>query len=275
MLALIKDKIDGIRAGRIISQSRHCVVDGHMSPGVFEYWQRTAHLEFPGIPTDKVFFATAFNGLLDFFACVKRSKGPCGLPSAAADSVWHAWAARAPGNLDTFCIRYFGRTIPHIEEADMKPQMEGALVNCMVQARLLEGRDPVTPSVPALFGLDKKLRMPRGYSYELKNGAVALQRLNSEGIPHGWQRYQLGLEGVQLLSAGLISHEIYERHERMQQQNSGGSCGGGGTSSSSSSSGDCVDTSCEGGADGASSDGGGDSGGGCGGGGCGGGGCGS
>ena len=261
MLALIKDKIDGIRAGRIISQSRHCVVDGHMAPGVFDYWQSTAHLEFPGIPTDKVFFSAAFNGLLEFFACVQRSKGPCGLPSAAADSVWHAWAAHAPDNLDTFCLRYFGRTIAHIEEADMKPQMEGALDNCMVQARLLEGRDPIIPSVPALFGLDKKLRMPRGYSYALKNGAVALQRLNSEGIPHGGQRYQAGLEGLQLLSAGLISHEIYERHEKMQQ-NSGGSCGGGSSSSSASS--DCVDTACEAGADGAGSDGGGD--GGCGGG---------
>lgn len=268
MLEAVKGQIDSFRAGRILRRSRHAMAVVNVPPGLYDYWKRTAHLEFTGIPKDRVFFASALEGLLDFFACVRDSGKQCGLPSAAADSVWHAWAARAPGNLETFCIRHFGRAIPHVEEADMKPQMEGALATCMVQARRLERRDPVKPSVPALFALDRKLCMPRGYSYELKNGAVAVQRLNSLGLPEGGRRYQAGLEGVQLLAAGLISQEVYERHYR-QDQGGGGSCGSGASSSS-----DCSSASCDGGGGG---DGGGDGdgGGGCGGGCGGGGGCGS
>ena len=272
MLDAIRTGLDSYRAGRVMSKSRYSMQIGNVSPGVFEYWQRTAHLEFEGIPKDKVFFAQALEGLLDFFACVRDSGKPCGLPSAAADSVWHAWAARAPANLERFCVRHFGRAIPHIEEADMKPQMDSALATCMVHARRLEKRDPIRPSVPALFALDRKLRMPRGYSYDLKDGAVTLQRLNAHGLPEGWRRYQGGLECVQLLSAGLISQQAYETYEKQQRQvgaacgsgsSSGGSCG---SSSSNSSSASCNSTDA-----GCADSGGGDSGGDGGGGGCGGG----
>jgi hypothetical protein len=268
MLEILKDRIDELRASRITRRSRHGAAVIHISPNLYEYWQRTAHLEFPGIPKDKVFYASALAGLLDFFACVRDSNKPCGLPSAAADSVWHAWAARAPGNLERFCVQYFGRPIPHIEEADMRPQMEAALATCMVQARRLERRDPVAPSVPSLFSLDRQLRMPRGYSYELKNGSVVTQRLDSHGTPHGGQRYLGGLECVQLLAAGLISQQVYDHHMRYQPgTSSGGACG---SSSSYSTSSDSSAASCDsssggdGGCDGGG--GGGDGGGGCGGG---------
>lgn len=253
MLDAIKGQIDAIRVRRAVRQSRYRDAMEEVPASVYDFWQRSAHLEFKGIPKDRVFFTSALEGLLTFFACIRYSGRPCGLPSAAADSVWHAWAARSPTSLERFCVKHFGQAIPHMEEAEMRPQMEGALANCMVQARCLEQRDPCVPSVPSLFALDRKLRMPRGYSYELVHGAVAVQRLNARGMPSGGQRYLNGLDGVQLLAAGLISQAAYEAHFR-QHPGSGGSCG-----SSASGSGNC---------DGASNcdSGGGDSGGGCGGG---------
>ena len=224
MLETVKRQIDSLRAARVLRQSRHRTALKDVPPGLYDYWRRSAHLEFTGIPRDRVFFVTALAGLLDFFACVRDSGKPCGLPSAAADSVWHAWAQRAPQGLARFCTTHFRQAIPHVEEVDMKLQMVGALATCMVQARRLERRDPLKPSVPALFALDRKLRMPRGYSYELKNGAVALQRLNAQGLPDGWRRYQGGLAGVELLAAGLISQQVYDRQEK-HQASVGGSCG--------------------------------------------------
>lgn len=244
MLAVLKEHIGILRANRVTSRSRHAASVGHISPDLFECWQRTAHLEFPDIPKDRFFFANALAGLLEFFACVRDSDLPCGLPSSAADSVWHAWAARAPGNLERFCIDHFGRPIPHIDEADMKPQMESALATCMVRARRLEGRDPVKPSVPSLFALDRKLRMPRGYSYELRNGAVTLQRLDACGLPYGSRRCQGGLEVVQLLSAGLISQHIYDRHQKAQDGGAG-ACDSSASGSSASGAGDCSSLSCD------------------------------
>lgn len=244
MLHAIKGQIDCWRAGHVVRHSRHRIAFANVPPGLYAYWQRTAHLEFKGIPTNKVFFARALEGLLDFFACVRDSGKPCGLPSAAADSVWHAWSQRAPANLERFCSTHFGQAIAHVEKADMKLQMAGALASCMVQARRLERRDPVKPSVPALFALDRKLRMPRGYSYELKNGEVSLQRLNAQGQPAGWRRYQGGLTSIQLLAAGLISkevhdsrdsHDSHDRHDK-HHASTGGSCGSNSSCGSSDSS---------------------------------------
>ena len=261
MFSAVTESIDTYRAGRIMARSRYRTATQDIPSSVYAYWKRTAHLEFEGIPKSRVFFARAVEGLLIFFACVRGSGRQCGLPSAAADSVWHAWAARAPGSLDRFCLKYFGQVIPHVEEADMRPQMADALATCMVQARLQEQRDPVLPSVPELFALDRKLRMPRGYGYEVAFGAVAVRRLNDSGKPHGQRRYQNGLDGVQLLGAGLISQEMYDQHFK-HNASAGGACGSGTGSSGTS---DGGGANCD--------SGGGDSGGSCGGG-CGGG-CGS
>lgn len=262
MLDVIKGQIDGIRIRRTVAQSRYRGAMQEVPESVVDFWQRNAHLEFKGIPQDRVFFSRALEGLLTFFACVRDSGKTCGLPSAAADSVWHAWAARSPAGLERFCIKHFGKAIPHMEEADMRPQMEVALANCMVQARCLEQRDPCVPSVPSLFALDRELRMPRGFSYELVHGAVTIQRLNALGIPVGGRRYQNGLDAVQLLGAGLISQAAYDEHVR-QRQDSGGACGSAAGSAGSNCDGA---SSCDsgGGSDGGGGDGGG--GGGCGGG---------
>ena len=260
MLDTIKDQLAGMRVRRTVRQSRYRAAMEEVPASVFAFWQRSAHLEFKGIPTDRLFFTTALEGLLTFFACVRDSGQTCGLPSAAADSVWHAWAARAPASLERFCVKHFGQIIPHMDEAQMRAQMEGALANCMVQARCLEQRDPCVPSVPSLFALDRKLRMPGGYSYALVHGAVAVQRLDALGMPAGAQRYLNGLDSVQLLAAGLISQAAYEAHLR-QHAGTGGACGSSGSTSFGSS--DCdSSSSCDSGG----GDGGGSCGGGCGGG---------
>ncbi len=259
MLEALWKPVDNLRAGRMLGKSPHRVALDDVPPALFIYWQRSAPLEFAGIPTSKVFFARALDGLLDFFACVQVSGRPCALPSAAADSVWHAWAARAPASLARFCIKHFGRDIPHIEEAEMRAQMESALVTCMVEARVLEGRDPVTASVPRLFALDRKLRMPRGYAYELLHGAVTVQRLDAKGVAHGGRRFLDGLDADQLLAAGLIPQYVYDAHLR-SRPDSGGGCGSGFSSTSS----DCSTVACDSGGDGGGDGGG--CGGGCGGG---------
>lgn len=262
MLDALWRPVDNLRAGRMLEKSQHRVALDDVPSALFIYWQRNAALEFAGVPTSKVFFAQALDGLLDFFACVQASGRPCALPSAAADSVWHAWAARAPASLERFCIKHFGREIPHIEEADMRAQMETALVTCMVEARTLEGRDPVTPSVPRLFALDRRLRMPRGYAYDLLHGAVTVQRLDANGVPHGGRRFLNGLDGVQLLAAGLIPQYVYDAHLRAKPD-SGAGCG----SSANFSSSDCSAVACDsaGGDAGGGDGGGGGCGGGCGG----------
>lgn len=263
MLDAMRGQVDNMRAGRVLGKSQHRAALEDVPPALFSYWVRSAHLEFAGIPSSKVFFAQALDGLLDFFSCVKASGRPCALPSAAADSVWHAWAARAPASLERFCIKHFGRSIPHIEEADMQAQMDTALATCLVEARSLERRDPVIASVPRLFALDRTLRMPRGYAYDLLHGAVTVQRLDANGVPHGARRFVNGLDGVQLLAAGLISQQTYEAHLRRDQGSAAG-CGGGTEIASTNA---CSTPVCDGAGD--SGGDGGSCGSGCGGGGCG------
>jgi hypothetical protein len=101
----------------------------------------------------------------------------------------------APSQLDAFCVRHFGRVIPHVEAAGMGAGMESALVGALVTARVLEGREPDRPGVPRLFALDRRLAMPGGFGYELVRGEVACRRLGHQGPPEGELFYPVGLAG--------------------------------------------------------------------------------
>ena len=149
-----------------------------LPPTLYEHWRKVAPLEFNGIPTDAIFFVRAAEGLLRFFDCVRYSQHLCALPSKAADSVWHAWLtlpAQSEDHIETFCQRYFGRVIPHVEASQMPVDTGLGLAATLVIARKRGGRDPAAPSLPALFELDRKLRMPNGYGYQLRKYQIHLQ----------------------------------------------------------------------------------------------------
>ncbi|MES3024611.1 MAG: hypothetical protein V4857_23830 [Pseudomonadota bacterium] len=226
MQRTLLDRINGYRAMRVRQRSRHDAALRDMPAGLEMHWQRTAHLEFEGIPKDAFFFARASEGLLDFFACVRDSGKRCALPSKAADSVWHAWIGMAPYGLDAFCQKHFGRCIAHVEGASMAAQLDAALANCLVQARRYERIPAAGPAVPRLFGLDRLLRMPGGYAYTAENGRLGLTRLNRHGQPGGPMQFPAALSGYGLLGAGLISAADYHELERKTEW-SGASCGAG------------------------------------------------
>ncbi|MBC3911355.1 hypothetical protein [Undibacterium umbellatum] len=261
MLSKLKQKYQMMRARNIteFSDYRRQLVE--IPNAVFLHWQTTAKNEFPGIPSDAVFFTRAAEGLMMFFSCVQRSKQACALPSKAADSVWHAWNDWSSIHLDKFCCKHFGSTIPHVEAEQMASEMDLALANCLVTAQRAEGSWPGSSSVPRLFALDGKLHMPHDYSYFATSARVGFQNMNSRGVGAGKSTYPESLGAAQLLAAGLISTLAYEEMVKKQAQaaNNGSSCGSSGSSSS------LDNGSCDSG--GGSCDGGGSScGGGCGGG---------
>ncbi|MES2758620.1 MAG: hypothetical protein V4693_14700 [Pseudomonadota bacterium] len=196
MIDTLVSSIDHLRAARVRHMSCYWRATADIPATLYPYWKRTAHYEFKGIPRGAFFFARATEGLLNFFDCVRTSGKPCALPSAAADSVWHAWAKMAPASLDAFCIKHFGRTIPHLEKAEMGARMDGALANCIAVARQLRGDDPAGRSLPRLFALDASLAMPNGYGYRLVQGQVGCQRLDQQGRAEGMLFYPVGLSAA-------------------------------------------------------------------------------
>jgi len=176
--------------------------------------------------------ARAAEGLMMFFDCIRASAKPCGLPSRAADSVWHAWVALDPEHLDRFCRSHFGRTIAHTEAPDMSIAMDQALANTLVAARELDGLPTAGMNVPRLFSLDRRLRMPKGYAYSVVRGLVAWRHMNWYGKGEGTLFFPACLAAPQLLAAGLVTPAAYADYERRAKEN-GGSCGSGCGSSAS------------------------------------------
>lgn len=231
-----------------------------LPPGLFEHWQQSAPQEFHGIPTDAIFFVRAAEGLMMFFDVVSHSDRSCGLPSKAADSVWHAWLslphAEPQGlQIESFCLRHFGREIPHLETERMPVVMSDAIANTLVSARVRTGHDPAGAYLPLLFSLDRRLKMPEGYAYRVKDYAVAYQDMDSKGRAIGNLRFPSSLDPFYLLSVGLISQMAFDayRTEKIRREASASSGSACGSTSSCDASGDgCADgggcgSSCGGG----------------------------
>ncbi|HEY0060683.1 MAG TPA: hypothetical protein VGC21_01105 [Telluria sp.] len=258
MFNVLRNKINELRTDWVWQTSTYRKVLADLPPKLFTYWQRTAASEFEGIPRDAFFFVRAAEGLIMYFECVARSGLPCGLPSKAADSVWHAWMRFAPEHLDRFCRTHFGRTIAHTEGSDMDLPMNLALAHTLVAARQLDGLPEAGLNVPKLFSLDRRLRMPLGFAYSLSQQQVAYRAMDEKGRGTGEVHLPPGFSSAALLGAGLVSLEAYQDFEAKAKAHSGGGCGSG-----------CGSSACDGGGGG-----GGEGGGGCGsscGGGCGGG----
>jgi hypothetical protein len=266
MLNTLLHKIDSIRATRVRQTSRYGRATADIPPTLYAFWKTTAREEFKGIPSDAFFFARATEGLLAFFDCVRTSAKPCALPSAAADSVWHAWSRLDANHLAWFCRRHFGHAIPHTEAADMKIDMDEALAHCLVAARKLEGLPPAGASVPRLFALDRELRMPRGYAYSAASEQIGYRNMDRHGVAEGWLHAPVTLAPAAMLAAGLISPEEYE--VALQKAHPDGSGCGAGCASTSWDSGstacDSGSAACESGGSGCGSSCGSGCGGGCG-----------
>ena len=245
MLNSLLNKIDSIRAARVRQTSRYWRATADIPPGLYAYWKSTAHDEFKGIPSDVFFFARAVEGLLIFFDCVRTSDMPCALPSAAADSVWHAWSRLDPQHLDWFCRRHFGRSVPHTEARDMAVNMDQALAKSLVAARRIDALPVAGASVPGLFSLDRQLRMPKGYAYTATSQQVAFQNMNQRGFAEGWMHVPAALAPAAMLAAGLISQQEYD--VSLQKAHPDGSGCGAGCGSTSSDCGDSGGGSCGGG----------------------------
>jgi hypothetical protein len=221
MLNKLLYKLNVLRAQRCHDLSHYSEAMRDIPDGLFCAWQHSASGEFEGIPCDALFFVRAAEGLLMFFDCVKRSGKPCALPSKAADSVWHAWARLSPASLDAFCVKHFGRRMPHMEAADMTAQMEDALANCLVEARKLEWMPTAEARLPKLFTLDRRVAMPSGFAYRMVKGQVAFSNMNRVGRPEGDVFYPGMLAPVELLMAGLITQRAFDDY--VQQARSEGS----------------------------------------------------
>lgn len=245
----------------IIKRSPYADALGAVPPDLFPYWRKTAPAEFPGIPVQAPFFVRSLEALLLFFDCVANTGRLCGLPSRAADSVWHAWMQMDRDNLDQFSRRHFGRLIPHVESGQMDGDMGVALAACLVESRRLALQRPASPTLPRLFTLDRTLRMPLGFNYTIEHGVVACARLDQAGLPSGPAHYPAHLTRYGLFDAGLISEADYKLGAMQVQRHRGGSADNAG--------GACASMACDGSAgdgDGGGGDGGSGCGGGCGGG---------
>lgn len=248
MMDALLNRIDTFQAARVRHMSRYWEAMADLPPTLYPYWKRSAQFEFKGIPQDAFFFARAAEGLLAFFDCIRSSDRPCGLPSRAADSVWHAWLRLSPASLDAFCLKHFGRTIPHIEGVAMIGGMENALANTLVQARVLEGRPAADLSVPRLFGLDLKLRMPGGFGYNKAGVKLAYQHMDQSGRLAGEIYYPEHFAPVELLALGLISQVDFDEHlQRAKGRSDGAGCGSGGSSCDSGGDGGSCGGGCGGG----------------------------
>ena len=261
--------LDARKARAIVMRSPYVDALGAVPPGLFPYWRKTAPDEFPGIPTGAQFYTRSLEALLLFFDCVANTGRLCGLPSRAADSIWHAWMQMDRDNLEQFCQRYFGRLIPHVVSGHMDGQMRVALAACLVEARRLELQAPASPTLPRLFTLDRMLRMPLGFNYTIEHGVVACARLDRAGLPSGPAHYPDSLTRYALFNAGLISAAEYEfgampacRHRKDPADQSGGACAGIASTPGAGNAAACADGTSSTGDAGA----GGDGGGGCGGG---------
>ncbi len=245
MLNSLLNKIDSIRATRVRQSSRYGRATADIPPTLYTYWKSTARDEFKGIPSDAFFFARASEGLLTFFDCVRTSARPCALPSAAADSVWHAWSRLDAQHLAWFCRKHFGHSIPHTEAADMPVNLDAALANSLAAARRIEALPAAGASVPSLFSLDGELRMPRGYAYCSASEQVAFRNMNQQGRAEGWTHLPAALTPAAMLAAGLISQEEYDIS--LQKAHPDGSGCGAGCGSTACDSGASCGSSCGGG----------------------------
>jgi hypothetical protein len=216
--------LNTLRAARLRRTSPWQAALADLPAGLESYWRASAPREFEGIRTDAFFYARAAEGLLRFFDAVRHSGRPCALPSDAADSVWHAWLRWNPVSLERFCVRHFGATVPHVERTALAGN---ALLHTYAACRARDGIRPRSMRLPALFGLDAALRMPRGHGYWSRAGQIVYAHLNERGRGMWRARPHPELALTVLYAAGVVDRHLLAAHlGRREAVADGGSCGG-------------------------------------------------
>jgi hypothetical protein len=234
--------LNELRAARLRRTSPWQAELADLPAGLQSYWRASAPREYKGIRTDAFFFARAAEGLLRFFDAVRHSGRPCALPSEAADSVWHAWLRWNPVSLERFCLRHFGTTVPHVERAAL---VGNALLHTFAACRTRDGIRPGSMRLPALFGLDARLRMPGGHGYWSRGGEIVHARLNERGRGRWRARPHPELALTVLYAAGLVDVGILAAHLRRRDTVAdGGSCGGMACADGGGGDGGCDGSSC-------------------------------
>jgi hypothetical protein len=184
--------------------------------GVRQEWEFGGPKEFPGLRVSGMAWALSCDGLAAFFEACRRDKSgrEVGLPSVAADAVWHAWIRHDPAGLASFCAKAAGRALPHLPKGEMAGPMGAALARCWAASCRSEGLDPLGGVVPSLFALDASLGTPGGWSYryDKKSGRVWVSRLGSNGreLP-ATAVASAALTAAGLLAAGAIGQGEFDR----------------------------------------------------------------
>ena len=210
-----------LRAARLLRTSPWRLVLADLPAELEPYWRKSAPLEYEGIRTDAFFFVRAAEGLLRFFDIASR--GPCALPSDAADSVWHAWLRMDPASLDRFCRAHFGTVLPHVERDGLG---HGTLLRTFAASCAQAGMEPGLTRVPPLFALDAALRMPRGHGYWNRGGRICYARLNERGRGMWRNRPHPELTAAALVSVGLADPRVLAAQARGRETMAdGSSCG--------------------------------------------------
>ena len=226
MLTMTITALQGMRARRFMAASPYQKQLKDLPPTLFDYWAASARYEFKDIPRDVFFFARAAEALMNFFDCAATSKHPCGLPSKAADSVWHAWLRFAPAGLEAFCRHHFGRAIVHMQHGDMAEPIGLALAACLVRGRVLAGLRRGQCKLPPLFDTDRKLGMPHGYGYRTIRGEPALTQLDQRGRLTTDTSFPPSLSSGMLVAVGLIRQFEVETPPKRKHDGDGGDGGG-------------------------------------------------
>jgi len=210
---------------REFARSTYAQVLDDVPAALFPYWAQTSQPEFPSIPRDASFFAQSAEGLMMFFDCAAAARKTCALPSRAADSVWHAWMRLDEVGLHRFCIRHFGKIIPHVQKATMGAGMHEALAVCLAQARRRASQPAAGTHLPRLFSLDRRLGMPHGFAYWIIGGLVAYCVLDEFGNPDHDMVFPEALRPDSLVLLGLDGtadyHEAAGRAQRRERDQGG------------------------------------------------------
>lgn len=208
------DWLHTLRARWHLGTSGHRTQLEALPEPLYAFWARSVAQEYPSLPRNRYTFLRAAEGLVYFFKAVSAAGRACALPSAAADSVWHAWLAWNRINLGTYGSTHFGRDVTHLPNASLATT---ALAHTLVLCRELEGKPAHGPDLPSLFTLDREVRMPGGHGYFRTAEGIMYVPLSPRGRPERRPALHPKLTPDTLLAAGLITRRQYAALLRQQR----------------------------------------------------------
>lgn len=201
------------------------VAADQIPPAIRAAWAHHAPDEFPGLPVDDGAWLRCSLGLAQFFEASRLQPGACALPSKAADSVWHVWLRVDPAGLADWQQRYFGRVVEHRETEALGAPPDECLARTWAGACRSEGLSLLGPRLPLVFALDGLLRLPTGWAYGYRRGALQHRPIDGFGQAQGSEVMHAFVAGSGLVALGLMSEAQLKAERR--RLDDGGSAGSG------------------------------------------------